>query len=56
MARKDYKVISALDLRYNFPVIRKNLARGQKFVILYRGQPIGELGPVTKEVADLFEL
>ncbi len=54
MARTDYKVVSSLDLRDNFPIIRKNLARQQKFVVLYRGKPIAELGPVGKEVEELF--
>lgn len=56
MARQDYKVISSLDLRDNFPIIRKNLERGQKFILMYRGRVIGEIGPTSKEVEEMFGL
>ena len=54
MPRKDYKVISSLDLRYNFPIIRKGLKRKQKYVLLYHGEPIAEMSPPGKEVKELF--
>lgn len=54
MTRKDFKVISSLDLRYNFPIIRKNLARGQQFVLMHRGKVIAELSPPGEEIRDIF--
>ena len=54
MARKEYKVIATLDLRLNFPIIRKGLKRDQKYVLLYHGEPIGELGPLGEEAKELF--
>ena len=54
MARKDFKVISSLDLRRNFPIIRKNLLRGQRYVLMHRGKVIAELQPPGKEVQEMF--
>ncbi|MBU2213057.1 hypothetical protein KKC44_00845 [Patescibacteria group bacterium] len=46
--------ISTLDLRRNVPKVRNGLKRGECYVLLYRGHPIGEIVPVSKETEKMF--
>jgi len=52
MSDKQIKLLSAWDLRRNLPAIRAGLKRGVRYALLYRGKPIGELVPPSKEVLD----
>lgn len=42
------KTISVKELRMNFPKIRKELAKGVHFTIIYRSKPIAQLLPTLE--------
>lgn len=42
------KTISVKELRQNFPQIRRELARGVIFEIIYRSQPVAWLKPLSR--------
>jgi len=46
------KYISMMNMRRNAKAIRAGLERGVQYVLLYRGKPVGELVPPSKEVLD----
>lgn len=41
------KTVSVKELRTNFPAVRRELARGVTFEIIYRSRPIARLVPWT---------
>ncbi len=40
------KTISVKELRTNFPAVRKGLAKGISYLVIYQSMPIGQLKPV----------
>lgn len=54
------KTISVKELRQHLPKIRRSIARGDRFVIIYRSKPFAELSPMedkqtsTKEMLEFF--
>jgi|GEM_PF-1210309 hypothetical protein len=50
------RVITSGELRDNFPAIRAGLKKDTQYVLLYRGRPIAEIGPVSTETKELFSL
>ncbi len=43
------KTISVKELRTTFPDVRKNLAKGFRYIIIYRSSVIGELKPLGRD-------
>jgi len=41
-----------MNMRRNAKAVRAGLKRGVRYVLLYRGKPVGELVPPSKEVLD----
>ena len=39
------KLLSVKELRLNFPKVRRGLARGERYTLLYRSQPVGDIVP-----------
>lgn len=54
MSDKKIVSISTLDLRRNIPAVRKGLLNNTRYVLLYRGRPIAEIGEVSEEVDAMF--
>lgn len=52
MSDKQIKLLSVWDLRRHLPTVRAGLKRGVCYVLLYRGKPVGELSPPSKDVLD----
>ena len=48
------RYLSALDLRYNFPKVRKELEDGAHYIVLYRGKPVAELKAPSGDVLSGF--
>ncbi|MBU1110469.1 hypothetical protein KKB83_02540 [Patescibacteria group bacterium] len=47
----EMNLISTKQLRENFPFIRDKLREGQRFLLIYRSQPLAELNPVGTKVS-----
>ena len=43
------KLISTKELRTQFPKIRKEMEKGESFILLHRSQAIGQLTPMPKK-------
>lgn len=43
------KLLSVKELRLNFPKVRRGLARGERYTLLYRSKPVGEITPHHNE-------
>ena len=46
--------ITTVDLRNNIPAVRRGLSTGTRYVLLYRGRPIAEIGKVSDKVDAMF--
>lgn len=48
------KFISTKELRTSLPAIRKQLAKGEEFFLIFKSRPIAKLGPVDglEEISD----
>ena len=53
MTNRTLKMLSMWDLRRNLPVIREGLSHGVRYVLFYRGRPVGELIPPSKAALEL---
>jgi len=40
------KLLSVKELRLNFPKVRRGLAKGERYTLLYRSTPVGVLAPM----------
>jgi antitoxin (DNA-binding transcriptional repressor) of toxin-antitoxin stability system len=54
MSNQPFILISVMELRQNFGAVRSGLAQGKQYIVIYRGEPIAELTPTTKETFDMF--
>ena len=46
--------ITTVDLRNHIPAVRKGLKNNTRYVLLYRGRPIAEIGEISEEVDAMF--
>lgn len=42
-------IISVKQLRENFNKVKEGVKKGQRFLLIYRSQPLAEIKPVTKK-------
>lgn len=48
-----FKTISTQDLRQNLPKIRQGLAKGVKFILIYRSKPVGQITSLPSDIDSL---
>lgn len=46
------KFISTKELRTSLPAIRKQLARGQEFFLIYQSKPVAKISPLIEAETD----
>lgn len=50
------KTISVKELRQQFPKVRRSIARGDRFIIIYRSKPFAKLSPMENKQTSVEEM